>query len=92
MLMNRYGAARQRAAKPPLVDLPLPFSDRYCIVLGHHPFGLHGENPLQVLPATAPKRRPFLFACDRKLGVELAYVALPQKLVGLFPIADFGPP
>jgi hypothetical protein len=33
MLKNRYAAARQRAAKPPLVDLPLPFSDRYCIVV-----------------------------------------------------------
>src|SRR4051794_3351067 len=47
MLVNRYRAACQRAAEPGLLQLPDPIGYCHCIVLAYHPFGLHGEHPVQ---------------------------------------------
>jgi len=82
VFVNRNGAPRQRAAEFRLVDLPSLTPDRYRIVLGYHALGLHTEDPVQVAPVRAPKRRAFLRRRNRKSTVELSDVPLPQERIG----------
>ena len=72
MLVNRYRAARQRIAKRALVHLPHSISHRHCVVLGHHPLGLHPANQIQIRPPAAPKRRTFLRRRNRELRLNSA--------------------
>ena len=48
MLMDGHRAARQRTAKPALLQLPVALGNGDGVVLGHHALGLHGEDPVQV--------------------------------------------
>ena len=77
--MNRYRAARKRAAELALRQLP---ARRPCVVLGHHPPGLQREDPGQVGGGGAPKGRSWLPRLHGELVVEDARVVFPEKLAG----------
>src|ERR1035438_10824979 len=67
---------------PRFVDLPQPTADRHRVVLGHHPFGLHAKDPVQIRPARASKCRAFLLRSYLELAVKLPDVLLPEKSIG----------
>src|SRR5438874_4514715 len=92
MFVDRDRASRQCIAKPRLVDLPEPgpYSDR--IIFVYYPFGLHREDPVQVAPAGAPKRRALLFRRHAELLVELPDIPFPQEGIGSFHRRDAGQP
>src|SRR6266852_4049176 len=77
--MNRDRTSRQAVAESCFVDLPPPVLDGHRVVLFHHSLRLYGENPVQVAPAGAPKRRAFFRRRHTELGVKLPDVPLPQK-------------
>ena len=90
MLMDRHGAAGQRAAKPALLQLPIALRDRDGIVLGHHALGLNREDSVQVQGCGAAECGSFLCRGDRERLVEDRYILLPQKLVGALQSCDSG--
>jgi hypothetical protein len=60
MLMDGHRTAGQGTAKPALLQLPVALGNRDGIVLGHHAFGLHGEDPVQV--RACRRRKAVLFS------------------------------
>ena len=76
VLVNGNRAPRQGISEPRLIDLPVPAPHRDRVVLGYDSLRLHREDPVQVAPAGAPKRRAFLFRRHAELRVELPDIPL----------------
>src|SRR5579883_2420278 len=88
MFMDGDRASGQRVAEPGFLDLPAPIRNGDGVVFGHHAFGLHGEDPVQIASSAAPECRARPCRLHRKLLVELSDVPLSQKPVGGFRRGD----
>src|SRR5713226_1186412 len=75
VFMNRDRTSRQAVAESCFVDLPPPVLDGHRVVLFHHSLRLYGENPVQVAPAGAPKRRAF----SRRKALAPAALVIPAS-------------
>ena len=70
MLMDGNRTSCQGTAKSILFELPTTLQNGYCVVLGHNPFGLDREDPVQICARGAAKCGSFLCRRNRKLLVE----------------------
>src|SRR5579862_1699034 len=90
MLMDGDRLTGQCVPPTSLVELPPLVPDRNRVVLGHDPFGLNGEDPVQIAAPAAAEGGAALGGFHGEASVEFVNVAFTQEAVGGFYGGDGG--
>jgi len=91
-LMDGHGLTGQGVAPARLVELPPPIANGDGVVLADYPFGLDGEDPVQIAAPAAAERGAAQGGFHRELPIELGEVAFAQEAVGRFQRGDRSQP